>query len=197
MKKLNLGCGDKTPEGWINVDYAWGAKIPLLNKLDITNVKWDSEITIHNLLKPLPWESESIDVVYSSHTLEHFTKEDGFSFLKECHRVLKTGGIIRIIVPDLKAFTLEYLEGKRRADFFVEDLLVLYPSSESFIRKILMPFISFPHKCMYDTPTLVGNLNSIGFKAEGKKGFNSLITDIKNIEIPSRTENSVIVEGIK
>ncbi len=84
-----------------------------------------------------------------------------------------------------------------RADFFVENLLVLYPSSESFIRKILMPFISFPHKCMYATPSLINTLKSIGFKAEEKRGFDSLITDIKNIEISTRTENSVIVEGIK
>ncbi len=199
-KKLNLGCGDIIPEGWINVDYAWGAKlakVPLLNKLGVTNLNWDKKIIIHNLLKPFPWDTESIDVVYSSHTLEHFTREDGFGFLKECHRVLKTGGIIRIIVPDLKAFTLKYLEGKTRADYFVENLLVLYPTSKNLLNKILMSYISFPHKCMYDTPTLVAILKSIGFNAEEKKGFDSLITDIKNIEISSRTENSVIVEGIK
>lgn len=199
-KKLNLGCGDQTPEGWINVDYAWGAKIakiPIFNGLGLTNLKWDKKIIIHNLLKHFPWENESIDVVYSSHTLEHFTREDGFRFLNECYRVLKNGGIIRIIVPDLKAFTLEYLEGKMRADFFVENLLVLYPESKNFIKKFLIPFVSFPHKCMYDTQTLIGILKSIGFKVKEKKGYDSLITDIKNIEILSRTENAVIVEGIK
>jgi len=42
MKKLNLGCGSKTPSGWINVDYAPGAKlskIPLVNKLNMTKLK--------------------------------------------------------------------------------------------------------------------------------------------------------------
>lgn len=199
-KKINLGCGDKTPEGWINVDYALGAKlakIPFLHKLGLTKIKWDRTIIIHNLLKLFPWETESIDVVYSSHTLEHFTREEGFHFLEECHRVLKYGGIIRIVVPDLKAFTLAYLEGKTRADYFIENLFVLYPSSNNFIRKILMPFISFPHKCMYDTQTLVKILQSIGFSVTKRNAFDSSIADIKNIEILSRTENSVIVEGIK
>ncbi len=199
-KKLNLGCGGQTPEGWINVDYAWGAKIakvPIINRFGLTNLKWDKKIKLYNLQKKFPWESDSIDVIYSSHTLEHFTRKDGFRFLKECHRVLKNGGIIRILVPDLKAFTLEYINGKMRADLFIENLLVLYPESKNFINKIFIPFISSPHKCMYDTQTLIDILESIGFKAMEKKGFDSLITDIKSIELPTRIESSVIVEGIK
>ncbi|MBE0573824.1 methyltransferase domain-containing protein [Candidatus Dojkabacteria bacterium] len=112
MKKLNLGCGDETPVGWVNVDYAPGAKlakIPLINKFSLTKVKWDKTIMIQNLLKNFPWETNTIDIIYSSHTLEHFTREEGQHFLKECHRVLKTGGLIRILVPDLKNFTLKYL----------------------------------------------------------------------------------------
>ncbi len=83
-KKLNLGCGDKTPDGCLNVDYAWGAKLakmPIVNKLGLTNIKWDGKIIIHNLLKPFPWDTESIDVVYSSHTLEHFQRR-WVNFLK-------------------------------------------------------------------------------------------------------------------
>jgi len=201
VKKLNLGCGGKTPEGWINVDYAWGAKIakvPLINKFGLTKLKWDEKILIHDLQKRFPWKTESIDVVYTSHTLEHFTREDGLRFLNECYRVLKKGGIIRIIVPDLKALILEYINGKIRADFFVENLLVLYPKSESFIRKLLMPFVYFPHKCMYDTQTLISILESVGFNyVKEKSAFDSLITDIKDIELLERTENSVIVEAVK
>jgi len=199
-KKLNLGCGNQTPESWINVDYALGAKfakIPILNKIGLTRIKWDRNIVIHNLKKPFPWKTESIDIVYSSHTLEHFTREDGYRFLEECHRVLKPGGIIRIVVPDLKATIKGYLEGKIRADFFVENLLVLYPSSKRFIKKILMPFTFFPHKCMYDTETLISILEQIGFETMERKESDSSITDINIIEIPSRLKDSVLVEGIK
>ena len=60
-----------------------------------------------------------------------------------------------------------------------------------------MPFITFPHKCMYDTETLLRILTKIGFKAEERKGMESTIDDIRNIEDETRTLNAVIVEGKK
>lgn len=200
MKRINLGCGGHTPKGWINVDYAIGAKlakIPLFSSLGLTRLKWNKSIVIHNLLKQFPWKTESVDVIYSSHTLEHFTREDGYRFLKECHRVLKQGGIIRIVIPDLKASINSYLEGKTRSDYFVENLMVLYPYTKSKIQKVLLPLISFPHKCMYDTETLLNILNEIGFEAKSQKGLESSILGINDIEILSRTLNSVVVEGKK
>lgn len=198
--KINLGCGGHTPLGWINVDYAIGAKlakIPLLSSLGLTRLKWNKSIVIHNLLKPFPWKTESVDVIYSSHTLEHFTREDGYRFLKECRRVLKQGGIIRIVIPDLKASINSYLEGKTRSDYFVEDLMVLYPNAKNMVKKVFLPLIFFPHKCMYDTETLLNILNEIGFEAKSQKGLESSIEGINDIEIPSRTLNSVVVEGKK
>ena len=200
MKNLNLGCGEQTPDGWINVDYALGsklAKIPGINYLGLTQIKWNKKIFIHNLLKPFPWETESIDIVYSSHTLEHFTREEGLSFLKESYRVLKKNGIIRILVPDLKPVINEYLEGKMRADYFLENLIVLYPSQKSILRKLTNPFVFFPHKCMYDTETLIAVLEGIGFAVKERKALDSDIADISNIELIHRTENAVIVECFK
>lgn len=200
MKKLNLGCGNHTPIGWINVDYAIGsklAKIPFFYALGITHLKWNNSILIHNLLKPFPWETESVDVIYSSHTLEHFTREEGYSFLRECHRVLKPGGIIRIVVPDLKESINAYLGGAIKADHFVENLGVLYPISKSFISKLIRPFTFFPHKCMYDIETLVNILQELGFDAKTKNGMESSIDGIDDIELLTRAIDSVIVEGEK
>lgn len=106
--KLNLGCGMTVVEGWINVDYSLGARLTqlpvlgwLAKKLGLFNVQWDSRIKLHDLRKTLPWQDASVDVVYSSHTLEHMSREDGRSLLIECLRVLKPGGLLRIVVPDL------------------------------------------------------------------------------------------------
>src|SRR5690606_3528870 len=62
-----------------------------------------------NLLKGIPLKDESVDVVYHSHLLEHFSKNDGFRFMQECFRVLKPSGVIRIAVPDLEIIAKEYL----------------------------------------------------------------------------------------
>lgn len=93
MKLLNLGCGQKYHKDWINIDF-------------ISN---SDNVIPHNLLEGIPLENESVNVVYHSHVLEHFSKTDGLKFMNECFRVLKPNGIIRIAVPDLETIAKEYL----------------------------------------------------------------------------------------
>jgi len=105
--KLNLGCGFHTPEGWINVDYALGARLAkyrlfrlINNKVKLFQGAWGQDIFIHNLTKRFPWSDCSVHTIYSSHTLEHLSKDHGLFFLQECQRVLMKQGIVRIIIPD-------------------------------------------------------------------------------------------------
>jgi SAM-dependent methyltransferase len=202
--KLNLGCASQMPAGWINVDYALGArfaKIPLFRALNrrlrLFDLDWSEKIYLHDLTKPFPWNDSTIDVVYSSHTLEHFSREGGRRFLAECRRVLCPNGIIRIVVPDLRHVVLEYIEGRICADDFIERLDVLYGNSKSALKNRLSPLMQFPHKCMYDTPRLLGILKETGFKAASRAAFDSDISDIRLIELEGRTQDAVIVEGRK
>jgi predicted SAM-dependent methyltransferase len=95
---LNLGCGHRFDPSWTNLDF-----------------KATSESVIeHNLLSGIPFENESFDVIYHSHVLEHFSKSDGDFFIKECFRVLKPSGIIRIAVPDLECIVKEYIKNLTR-----------------------------------------------------------------------------------
>lgn len=93
MKLLNLGCGQKYHRKWINIDF-------------ISSCEY---VIQHNLLEGIPIGNDEVDVVYHSHVLEHFSKEDGFRFIEECYRVLNTNGIIRIAVPDLETIVNEYV----------------------------------------------------------------------------------------
>lgn len=63
-----------------------------------------------DLGKQLPYPAGSFDVAYHSHVLEHFSREAGQRLLRECWRVLRTGGILRIAVPDLEQIARLYLE---------------------------------------------------------------------------------------
>lgn len=203
--KLNLGCGDQIVEDWINVDYSLGArlaKIPFFKaingKVGFFNLDWDERIFLHDLTKRFPWDDQSVDEVYSSHTLEHLSKAEGRDFLRECHRVLKKNSVLRIVVPDLKSFVDSYLNAEMSADDFVQNLGVLYGTrNQSNLKQKLAPFYQFPHKCMYDTPTLVRIMTEIGFEATAKKPFQSDITSITTIERDDRTRSAVIVEGRK
>jgi len=202
--RLNLGCGSRVPHEWINVDYALGArfmKIPyfrIINKkLKLFDLDWSEKIFLHDLTKKFPWTDNSIDVVYTSHTLEHFTKKDGRIFLIECHRVLRKNGIIRIVVPNLRSHMDDYMKGQIRADEFVEKLGVLYKAN-NMLKKYLYPFFELStHKCMYDSPSLLEILKGIGFAASNRAPFDSDITDISRVELEGRTKNAVIVEGRK
>lgn len=90
---LNIGCGDVWHPNWVNFDVV--PRDPVVRKLDIQS--------------GLPFEDGSVDVCYSSHVLEHLTIEAGSAFVRECHRVLRHRGIIRIVVPDLENIVREYL----------------------------------------------------------------------------------------
>jgi predicted SAM-dependent methyltransferase len=94
MKLLNLGCGGRFHPDWVNLDLH-----PALPSIR----KWD-------LQKELPFPDASFDVVYHSHVLEHFSRADGATLLKQCHRVLRPGGILRLAVPDLERIVRLYLE---------------------------------------------------------------------------------------
>lgn len=201
--KVNLGCGNRTPEGWVNVDYAFGArlaKIPFFRainkKIGLFQMDWDDRIKIHDLRRTFPFDNGSVDVVYTSHTLEHFSKQDGEHFLGECHRVLRPGGILRVVVPDLEAIVSDYISGKISADMFLDELYVVSDTSGmGFFKKLFANQIAFPHKCMYDIRTMLSRLRQIGFQAESRAAFESDITDIRQIETEGRTKNAVIVEG--
>jgi predicted SAM-dependent methyltransferase len=99
MKLLNLGCGSRHHSDWINVDlYSAG---PGVIPCDLSH--------------GLPFTGNNFDVVYHSHLLEHFSKTAGAALLRECFRVLKLGGIIRIVVPDFEKLVRLYLDIMEKA----------------------------------------------------------------------------------
>jgi predicted SAM-dependent methyltransferase len=98
-KYVNLGCGQRYHPDWTNIDF----------------VSSGAGVIAHNLSMGVPFPNTSCDVVYHSHLLEHFPKNSAESFLRECHRVLVPGGIIRIAVPDLESIAKSYLDALYRA----------------------------------------------------------------------------------
>lgn len=99
MKLVNLGCGQKYHKDWINIDF----------------VSNSEDVIQHNLLDGIPINDNEVDLVYHSHVLEHFSKERGNYFIKECYRILKVNGVIRIAVLDLETIVKEYLNNLQLA----------------------------------------------------------------------------------
>lgn len=111
--KVNLACGPvfiDSPD-WANFDFVA-----------------ESGVQQVDLLGRLPLTDNSAQLVYSSHFLEHIPKPEVDSFLRECLRVLKPGGVIRLVLPDLENMARTYLqlrdEGKHdKADFLVLEMI--------------------------------------------------------------------------
>ncbi|GGI82068.1 class I SAM-dependent methyltransferase [Legionella impletisoli] len=93
---INLACGGKlcNARGWINADHNPSNKS--VQRID--------------LRKRIPYQDNTFDVVYHSQFIEHLPYEKGLEFLKECFRILKPNGVIRVVTPDLQNQTKEYLE---------------------------------------------------------------------------------------
>jgi hypothetical protein len=94
VKYVNLGCGNRYHTAWINFDI----------------VASGPEVIAHDLRHGIPLPSDTCDVVYHSHVLEHLRRAEALSFMSECCRVLKPGGVLRVAVPDLEQICRAYLE---------------------------------------------------------------------------------------
>ena len=94
MKMLNIVCGGRYHRDWINVDFH----------------KDSNAVQKVNILKGLPFDNDSVDVIYCSHFLEHLSQEQAEFVLYKTKRVLKDEGICRIVVPDLENICKEYLK---------------------------------------------------------------------------------------
>lgn len=91
---INIGCGQVAHPEWLNFD-----SHPV-----------GRHIRRRDLRRGLPCEAGSAAMCYSSHVLEHLTPREAIKFLREQFRVLKSAGIIRVVVPDLEAICRNLLQ---------------------------------------------------------------------------------------
>ena len=96
MIKLHLGCGKKVLNGWINID-----KIP-----QHPEVIEDDVSILENI------QDETVDIIYACHVLEHFGRHEIENVAKCWSKKLKSGGKIRVAVPDFEAVCKRYIEKK-------------------------------------------------------------------------------------
>ena len=127
---LNLACGSKSNYNWTNIDFS--PIVFLAHHVTIARIlrrigalsearyekvlNVDPDIIRWDLRKGIPFRNELFDVVYNSHFLEHIDLEAVVPFIKDIHRVLKKGGIVRIIVPDLQVLVNRYLSSAKKLE---------------------------------------------------------------------------------
>jgi SAM-dependent methyltransferase len=128
VKILNLGCGTRTSQAATNIDWAipvrlkasrYGDRVAPLLLHGERRAAYDAmrgEVLRHDLRQGIPFATGTVDAVYHSHVLEHIDREAVPGFLEEIRRVLRPGGVHRIVVPDLELAVRDYVASLDRVD---------------------------------------------------------------------------------
>jgi SAM-dependent methyltransferase len=223
--RLNLGCGPDAPAGWVNLDGSWNAWFthhPVLRgglrRIGIINAsnqgaQWKVRPVVHDLRRPLPFRRDSFSAIYASHVVEHLYRVEAEALLAECKRVLKPGGTLRLVVPDLQFLVLDYLKGRNggsapRDRWSAAENLnqklgfrSTQPPEGNLIFRFYAVWKDFhSHKWMYDSDSLTHALEIAGFEAVARKEFRcSEISGIEEVEDAGRVLEGVgiCIEGQK
>ncbi len=210
MKILNLGCGTKTSphSSVINIDWSILLRIrsnPMLRPLVPVLLNGErlrrfqtlpDNLMVHDLSRGIPFPDASVDIVYHSHVLEHLDRDTAHGFILECARVLRPGGLIRVVVPDFERYCRSYLdhvalcekEGERvidEHDSLFEPMLLMSVRREAhgtsqqrplrrFIENLLLGDArkrGDTHQWMYDRFNLAALLQSNGFTNSCERSY--------------------------
>lgn len=134
--KINLGCGHRNfGKDWIHID---GGDYPHLDSKDILN---------------LPYKDNSIDLIYASHVIEYFDRDEIIPIINKWKVKLKNKGILRLAVPNFKEMVKLYLNKGYALTTFLGPLY----------GKMKMGDETIYHKTTYDFDELKGILNKCGF----------------------------------
>ena len=197
MKKLQIGAFDQGLEGWVNTDitpHLLVAKIPglayLLRGLRLIpeeryrqhRVGAFARLRYLNVVRRFPFGDATFECVYSSHMLEHLHPAAAMHCLSEIHRILKPGGIVRIVVPDLAQLITKYVPETPEA--FLE---ALFESNQRSTKNM--------HHWQYNEFSMRRSLEAAGFQNVFKESFRrGRCQDLDRIE--SR-EESLFMEGVR
>lgn len=186
---VNIGPGAQAKSGWVNVD-AW--KGPLIDCL-------------YDCRKSLPFPDASVRGIFCEHFFEHidYTEEVPY-FLSECHRVLKIGGVLRLILPDAEKYLRAYCKGGWEE---LDRIRPLDPEhTDSYYnfkyntRMELMNLIfrqGHDHKFAYDFETLTFLLHRYGFSEVVRQAYATSLMPELCLDQLLRASESLYVDARK
>lgn len=210
LVRVNVGCGATPTPGWTNLDNSLTVRLahlaPLLarlrlldaRQLEYARVAQETGVRWCDAVKGLPFDSDSVHVVYSSHMLEHLDSTEARAFLCEAWRVLVGGGHLRIAVPDLSKLVQTYVTDGD-ADAFVARTLMTMQRPRGLLAKARL-LLAGPrhHLWMYDAASLSRLLEGAGFvQVSACPRGETTIPDPGHLDLAERAEESVYVEARK
>jgi len=211
VNRANIGCGQTPTEGWWNFDSSLSVRLArpklIMSALNVIRLASDESVRFAgvarqkgirwaNACKRIPLPNKSLEMVYSSHVLEHLDPSEAERFLAEVHRVLRPGGIIRLALPDLRRRAEKYM-ADGDGDGFMESLNMREYSVRSLRTKLRILIVGDrEHRWMYDSRSLIRLLEKARFAdAREMAPGETMIPDPGPLNLHERQEESIYVEA--
>lgn len=167
--KINLGSGHWKLEGWINVDIDADSRPDVLADLSCG----------------LPFCSLSADFMHTEDFIDQLDLDGAAAFLGECHRILKAGGVIRVLTPDVEKLCQMYVNQPDALKALWHDHVgvPLRFGTAAEIVNIGMRFAG--HTFLYDAETLGDLAAACGFEARRVSYRESEFNELRGIDLRS------------
>jgi predicted SAM-dependent methyltransferase len=152
VRKLQLGTSNSLIEGWLNTDV----------------LPTSREVVYLDATRRFPFRDNTFDYVCSEHMIEHIEYHDALFMLRECFRVLKPGGKIRMSTPDLRVLVGLFSNEKTTVqNFYVDWMTTKFLPDATFCKEVFLinnAFRAWGHQFLYDRETIEMTMKKVGFK---------------------------------
>lgn len=181
---VNVGCGPFGRPDWINLD---------LMAMPNVSLRYDTR-------KGIPLREGSAARIRCEHFFEHLDRVDeAFPFLRNCHRSLRVGGTLRIVVPDAGRYLLAYSSPDDEAwhdlGWDLNDLPPDITSKMDIVNHVFRQ--GEEHRYAYDAETLIATLREAGFAHARQLAFGESSDPLLRDDRPEHRLYSLYVDAIK
>jgi predicted SAM-dependent methyltransferase len=175
--KLHLGCGTVYLDGWVNVD------------LDAPAADLQLDIT-----RGVPLGAGSTRLIYHEHVMEHITADQGAFCLKDWHRLLEPGGVVRIATPDLAYVVDKYKSADWREQAWLRLPEYAFIKTPAEMLNVSMRW--WDHQYLYDGQELERRMREAGFQTVRRCRYReSPALELAGLE--TREDSTLILEGVR
>jgi len=177
-ERVQYGCGFSAGASWRNFDASPTLRferLPVIGRLYTKNKqRFPENVEYGDIVKGLPVQDESCELVYCSHVLEHLALEDMRTALKNTYCMLRKGGRFRVVVPDLEKLVHDYVQDRSEeaAISFVRETALGRERRRKTLRAFLVEWLgSGQHFWMWDYRSLGRELRAAGFTEVRRAAF--------------------------
>lgn len=175
---VQYGCGWSAPIGWRNFDASPTLRferIPVVGRLYSKNeCRFPDDVEYGDIVRGLPIPAGSCDGVYCSHVLEHLSLTDFRTAIRNTKRMLRPGGLFRLVVPDLQYSAERYI-GNPSSDAaleFLRDTDLGHERRTRGLRGLVFAWLgNSQHLWMWDYKAMHAELTNAGFTDVRRASF--------------------------